>query len=97
MVHRMAGYGICHRRSAGSIGESIVSTLNDPRKPLRTIKVGVFPPEEGSRTYMAYTRWYNPQWPRCCEHEVEAINGTEAKKIAIKEHKERCEGNKDAE
>ena len=63
----------------------------DPRRPLKPIKVGVFPPDEGSRTYMAYTLWYNPQWPGCCEHEVEAVNGTEAKKIAIKEHKERCE------
>lgn len=63
----------------------------DPRRPLRLITVGVFPPDEGSSTYMAYTYWYNPAWPRCCEHKVEAVNGTEAKKIAIKEHKERCE------
>lgn len=64
---------------------------DDPRRPLKLINVGVFPPDEGSRTYMAYTLWYNPQWPRCREHEVEAVKGTEAKKIAIREHKERCE------
>lgn len=58
---------------------------------LKLIKVGVFPPSGDSHVYMAYTRWYNPQWPGCCEHEVEAVNGTIAKKIAIKEHKERCE------
>jgi len=26
----------------------------------------------------------------CCEHEVEAVNGTEAKRLAIAEHKEQC-------
>lgn len=63
----------------------------DPRRPLKLIKVGVFPPDDSCRSYRAYTLWYNPQWPRCCEHEVEAVNGTEAKKIAVKEHKERCD------
>jgi len=28
----------------------------------------------------AYTMWYNPQWPGCNMVEVEAKNGTEAKK-----------------
>jgi len=44
----------------------------------------------GKPLYMAYTTWYNPQWKGCCEHEVEAVNGTEAKKIAVEEHKKHC-------
>jgi hypothetical protein len=35
----------------------------------------------------AYTNWYSPTWPGCCMHEVEAKNGTEAKKLAIAECK----------
>lgn len=70
---------------------------DDPRRPLKLIKVGVFPPDDDCRSYRAYTRYYNTAWPGCCEHEVEAVNGTEAKEIAVKEHKERCEVNKDAE
>ena len=65
--------------------------LDDPRRPLKLIKVGVFPPDEGSRSYRAYTRYYNTGWKGCCEHEVEAVNGSGAKEIAIAEHKERCE------
>lgn len=65
----------------------------DPRLPqVKSITVGVFPPDDNCHAYMAYTRWYTPQWPGCCEHTVMAINGTEAKKIAIKEHKENCHG-----
>lgn len=65
---------------------------NDPRLPQKKeIKVGVFPPDDNCHSYQAYTRYYLPSWPRCCEHEVRAINGTEAKKIAIQEHKENCE------
>jgi hypothetical protein len=66
------------------------SLNDDPSRPRKLIKVGVFPNDEGSSGYRAYTTWYNPQWPGCCEHEVEAVNGTEAKKLAIQEHKERC-------
>jgi hypothetical protein len=68
-------------------------------KQPKTFKVGVFPNDEGSSGYRAYTTWYSPQWPGCCEHEVEAVNGTEAKKLAIREHKERCirQGSTDAE
>lgn len=59
----------------------------DPKE----IKVGVFPFRETSTTrFNAYTTWYNPEWKGCCEHTVSAVNGTEAKKLAIQEHKERC-------
>jgi hypothetical protein len=63
---------------------------DDPRRPLKLIKVGVFPFDERNTRFSAYTTWYNPQWKGCCEHKVEALNGTEAKKLAIAEHKERC-------
>jgi hypothetical protein len=67
------------------------SLQHDPRTPLaKAVKVGVFPPDADTRFYRAYTRWYNPQWKGCCEHTVEAVNGTAAKKLAIEEHKERC-------
>ena len=65
---------------------------SDPRRPLRLITVGVFAPGPHERTYRAYTRWYNSTWSGCCEHEIEAVNGSEAKKIAIREHKEQCGG-----
>jgi hypothetical protein len=69
----------------------MLTSNGDPRiKQPIMIKVGVFPPDESDRHYRAYTRWYNPEWPGCCEHEVEAINGTEAKKLAIQEHKDQC-------
>jgi hypothetical protein len=55
---------------------------------VRVFKVGVFPCRKASFT--AYTTWYNPSWSECCEHTVEAVNGTAAKKIAIQEHRERC-------
>jgi hypothetical protein len=55
------------------------------------ISVGVFTDEsERGPRCRAYTTWFNPIWENCCEHLVEAKNGTEAKKIAIKEHKEKC-------
>lgn len=50
--------------------------------------VGIFPHQGKTKVkYMAYTRDYNPQWRGCCEHTVEAANGTEAKKRAIEAHK----------
>jgi hypothetical protein len=53
--------------------------------------VGVFEhPKKRSVMLMAYTRDYNPQWSGCCLHEVEAPNGSEAKRIAMAEHRERC-------
>jgi hypothetical protein len=63
----------------------------DPRiRRTKAITVGVFPPDERERSYRAYTRWYNPQWEGCCEHTVDAVNGSEAKRAAIQEHKDRC-------
>jgi hypothetical protein len=70
-----------------------------PRLPqMRSIKVGVFPFHRGSfgkqsvSRFRAYTTWYNPQLPGCCEHTVMAVTGTTAKKLAIEEHKENCLG-----
>lgn len=31
---------------------------------------------------MAYTSWYNPSWEGCVVYDVEAKNGTEAKRVA---------------
>lgn len=64
----------------------------DPRLPRKKlITVGVFPfGEDRPHRFNAYTLWYNPEWQGCCEHNVEAINGSEAKKLAIAEHKETC-------
>lgn len=64
----------------------------DPRFPQKKkFKVGVFPfSESNNRRFNAYTTWYNPQWKGCCEHIVATVNGTEAKKAAIAEHKEQC-------
>lgn len=58
---------------------------------MKEFKVGVFT-RQGKRKklFSAYTLWYDPEWKGCCEHIVEAKNGTEAKKLAIKEHKEKC-------
>ena len=55
-----------------------------------TVKVGVFSRQgsSGKILYTAYTVWYNPQWPGCCEHTVR--RGKDAKRIAIKEHKQQC-------
>jgi len=64
-------------------------------KNTRTFKVGVFPRagrRPGALLYSAYTTWYNSEWPGCCEHEVSAVNGTNAKKAAIAEHKSECLG-----
>lgn len=70
-------------------------TTPPPRRALdpRTFKVGVFPVfpfDDHNTRFNAYTTWYNPNWKGCCEHTVDAINGTEAKKLAIQEHKEHC-------
>lgn len=54
----------------------------------RKFKVGVFPHQGKTKVrYMAYTRDYNPQWQGCCEHEVEAMDGEQAKKLAILAHR----------
>jgi len=55
---------------------------------MKKFKVGVFPLKRSQ--FIAYTMWYSPTWTGCCEHTVEAINGKEAKKIAINEHKNNC-------
>lgn len=68
-----------------------MSEASDPRRPLIAVKVGVFPPDEHDRGYRAYTRWYNPEWKGCCEHEVEVYERRDAKAKAIQEHKEQCQ------
>jgi hypothetical protein len=52
----------------------------------KRIKVYTFYEERPGRAprVSAYTMWVNPTWPGCKTIEVDAINGTEAKKIAIK-------------
>jgi hypothetical protein len=63
------------------------------RKPKREFTVAVFPHERGAkRRYMAYTLWYNPEWPGCCLHKIGyAPNGEQAKKWAIAELRAVCE------
>jgi hypothetical protein len=63
---------------------------DDPRRPLHHVKVGIFPFDGRNTRFMAYTTWYNPEWPGCCEHEVEVFERRDAKAKAIQEHKERC-------
>jgi hypothetical protein len=58
---------------------------------MKSFRVGVFEIEQGRRTVLlAYTREYSPSQQGCCLHSVEATNGTEAKRAAIAEHRERC-------
>lgn len=57
----------------------------------RNYRVGVFPFQGKKKMrFNAYTLWYNADWEGCCEHEVLAATGTEAKKKAIEEHKNNC-------
>lgn len=57
----------------------------------RPFLVGVFEhPHKRSVALMAYTRYYNPSWPGCCEHTVSAISGTQAKIRAMDDHRARC-------
>ena len=70
---------------------AIQRALQERKNQRRWIKVGVFPFSEAKpRRFNAYTTWYNPQWKGCCEHEVYATNGAEAKKMAVEEHKQLC-------
>lgn len=70
---------------------AIERAVLERRSQKRWFKVGVFPFSDSKpHRFNAYTTWYNPQWKGCCEHDVYAINGTEAKKLAIQEHKELC-------
>ena len=59
---------------------------------VKQIKVAVSTHEREGRKplVMAYTLWYSPTWPGLCMHTVEAKNGTEAKRIAITQHKHHC-------
>lgn len=58
---------------------------------MKEFKVGIFEyPGKTKLLFRAYTQWYNNQWSGCCEHIVNAENGAEAKKSAIKDHKEKC-------
>lgn len=55
---------------------------------VKEFKVGVFEYEgKRKKKYVAYTKWYNPQWKGCSEYIVIANNGTDAKKQAILKHK----------
>ncbi len=54
------------------------------------IKVGVFCDRADGKGCRAYTMWYDSSWKNCCEHVMRAKNGTEAKKLAIAEHKDMC-------
>lgn len=51
---------------------------------MKKFKVGVFT-EQGKRKlkYRAYTMWYHSSWQGCRTIDVEAENGTDAKKKAI--------------
>lgn len=59
--------------------------MSDRKKKI--IKVAVFKisGKAGDKKshYTAYTVWYSTDWEGCAVVEVEAKNGTEAKKIAI--------------
>ena len=59
---------------------------------MKAIRVAVFTHDRPGRKPMitAYTYWYNPSWEGCCLHEVTAENGTQAKRMAIADHKARC-------
>jgi hypothetical protein len=50
----------------------------------KKFRVGVFT-EQRARgpSYRAYTTWFNPAWEGCRVFEVDATNGTEAKRMAI--------------
>ncbi len=38
--------------------------------------------------YSAYTQWASPSWAGCKTYLIEAVNGTEAKKLAITRRRE---------
>lgn len=50
------------------------------------IKVGTFITHRRDKMPIisAYTKWYNSGWTGCKEYEIEAKNGEEAKKLAVK-------------
>ena len=50
---------------------------------MTTVRVAVFEhPGPKKIRLQAYTLWYNETWPGCIVYEVEAVNGTAAKKAA---------------
>lgn len=51
---------------------------------MKTFRVGTF---YDGRRFSAYTTWYNAEWSDCIEYEVEAVNGTQAKNLAIQQRK----------
>lgn len=51
--------------------------------------VCVFPLDRPGR-YIAYLRDYNHSWQGACLHTISAKNGTDAKRIAIMDHKAHC-------
>ena len=57
----------------------------------KVYRVGVFE-HRGMRSVQvaAYTVYYNPQWPGCCEHTVTATSGAEAKRLATLAHRAVC-------
>jgi len=59
---------------------------------VKSFEVGVFTHERPGRKPLvtAYTTWYNPEWKGCCVHKIDAENGTEAKKLAIRDHRNLC-------
>lgn len=55
-------------------------------------QVGIFDytTQSGKTLLRAYTLWFNPSWPGCCLHQVEAETGQEAKVKAKNIHRESC-------
>jgi hypothetical protein len=58
---------------------------------VKTFKVGVFEFQRKRRVGLtAYTTWFSTAWNGCCLHQVDAINGTEAKRLAMTQHRAKC-------
>lgn len=59
---------------------------------MKEFSIGVFTEWRNGRKpkISAYSTWYNPDWKGCCVHKVSADTGTEAKKMAIEDHKRKC-------
>lgn len=55
----------------------------------RQVFVFTHPGKRGPK-FSAYTMWASASWSGCCTHLVAAPSGTEAKKRAIREHRENC-------
>ena len=53
--------------------------------------VAVFPLDGGKFiAYLSEHRGYSSDRPDCCIHEVEAMTGVKAKRVAVDEHMEAC-------